>query len=116
MNTMQKNIDEKFCSECASVIKAKAVICVNCGCSQSSGSQAGAGSTLVSEKNRIVAALFAFFLGWMGMHKFYLGDAKTGIFYLLFCWTGIPMLFAFFESIFYLCMSDETFHSKHCIG
>src|ERR1700730_1714484 len=29
-----KGLDEKFCCECGSVIKAKAEICVKCGCRQ----------------------------------------------------------------------------------
>lgn len=32
---------------------------------------------------RIVAALLAFFLGSFGVHKFYLGDTKWGIIYIV---------------------------------
>lgn len=35
-------------------------------------------------KNRYVAAILAFFLGGLGVHKFYLGK-WTGIFYLVLC-------------------------------
>ena len=60
-------------------------------------------------KNKIVAALLAFFLGSFGIHKFYLNQTKWGIAYLLFCWTYIPAIIAFFESIRFLIMSDEDF-------
>eukprot|EP01030_Chromulinospumella_sphaerica_P025156 gene25156-25278_t len=34
---------------------------------------------LSGDKNKIVAALLAFFLGWLGIHKFYLGKTNAGI-------------------------------------
>ncbi|MEO1622883.1 MAG: TM2 domain-containing protein, partial [Cyanobacteria bacterium J06632_3] len=33
-------------------------------------------------KNKVVAALIAFCSGWVGLHKFYLGEIGTGILYL----------------------------------
>jgi TM2 domain-containing membrane protein YozV len=64
-------------------------------------------------KNRIVAALLALFLGVFGAHKFYLGHNFAGIIYLLFCWTYIPGIIAFFESIGLLLMSDRAFDAKY---
>ena len=64
-------------------------------------------------KSKIVAALLAFFLGGLGVHKFYLGQAGMGIVYILFCWTGIPAFIAFFEFIILLCTSDENFSRKY---
>lgn len=64
-------------------------------------------------KNRIVAAILAFFVGGFGIHKFYLGQIGWGIVYLLFCWTFIPALVAFIEFIIYLCTSDEDFARKY---
>jgi len=61
------------------------------------------------EKNKVVAALLAFFLGGIGVHKFYLGQTGMGIAYLLFCWTGIPALIALIEGILYLVKSDDEF-------
>jgi TM2 domain-containing membrane protein YozV len=67
--------------------------------------------------NKVIAFLFAFFLGWFGFHKFYLGQTGAGATYLilnvLFCWTIIvPVVFALVclvESITYLTYSDEAF-------
>ncbi|TRU24990.1 MAG: NINE protein [Microcystis aeruginosa Ma_SC_T_19800800_S464] len=50
-------------------------------------------------RNRTIAALLAFFLGYLGIHKFYLGENLAGILYLLFFWTFIPGIIAFFEFI-----------------
>ncbi|ERJ12630.1 TM2 domain-containing protein [Haloplasma contractile] len=37
----------------------------------------------VSEKNRLVALLLCFFLGGLGVHRFYAGKVGTGILWLL---------------------------------
>jgi len=80
---------------------------------------------LGGDKNRIVAALLAFFLGWLGIHKFYLGKTGPGIVMLL-CGTigwllfAIPPLviglIAFIEFILYLVKSDQQFHEDYVVG
>ena len=64
-------------------------------------------------KNKVVAAILAFFLGGLGIHKFYLGQKGKGIAYLLFCWTYIPSFLAFIEGITILCSKDENFQIKY---
>ncbi|MDQ8029477.1 MAG: TM2 domain-containing protein [Brevundimonas sp.] len=78
-----------------------------------------------SDKNKIVAALLALFVGWLGIHKFYLGKTTAGVIMLL-CgtigWVLIaipPMiigLIAFIEFIIYLVKSDEDFHRDYVVG
>lgn len=65
------------------------------------------------ERNRVVAALFAIFLGGLGVHKFYLGQVGAGVIYLIFFWTLIPAIIGFIEGIIYLTMSDEAFSEKY---
>ena len=102
----QKSKDEKFCSECGSVINIRAEICPKCGVRQFSAGAPG-------QKSKVGAALFAIFLGSLGIHKFYLGQVGWGVVYLLFCWTFIPALVSFVEGIIYLVMSEEDFASKY---
>jgi TM2 domain-containing membrane protein YozV len=64
------------------------------------------------KKDKTVAALLAFFLGWIGIHKFYMNQIGSGVMYLLFCWTGIPAILAFIEFIMYLVDSDESFQRR----
>ena len=63
-------------------------------------------------KNRYIAALLAFFLGGLGVHKFYLGK-WTGIFYLALCWTYIPSIIALVEAILYLVNGEDAFNEKY---
>ena len=73
-------------------------------------------------KNRIVAAIMAFFLGGFGAHKFYLGQTGQGImFFFIFMITlGSRFPFSFLlgvmDSIRLLTMSDEKFHHKYNRG
>ena len=49
--------------------------------------------------NKITYCVLAFFLGGIGIHKFYAGKTGAGIAYILFSWTLIPGVIAFFEGI-----------------
>jgi len=70
-------------------------------------------------KSKIVAALLAFFLGGLGIHKFYLGCNTAGIIMLVvflggFVLLGFPSFIiavvAFIEFIMYLIKSDDNFN------
>ena len=63
-------------------------------------------------KSRTIAILLALFLGGLGIHKFYLGENKYGVIYLLFCWTYIPALFAMIEAIQMMAMGEKKFNEK----
>lgn len=100
---------QKFCTTCGELIHEKAEICPKCGVRQ----PIATASTLASGKNRTVAALLAILLGWIGIHKFYLGQNNTGIIYLLFCWTFIPAVLGLIDGIVLLGMTDEAFAAKY---
>ncbi|MFH6994202.1 TM2 domain-containing protein [Flavobacterium sp. FlaQc-48] len=67
-------------------------------------------------KSKLTAAILAFFFGGIGIHKFYLGQSGQGILYLLFCWTFIPSIIAFFQFFGLLFMSDHSFNVKYNNG
>ena len=62
-----------------------------------------------TNKSKTVAILLALFLGGLGAHKFYLGDYRSGLIYLLFSWTGIPLFLGVVDAIKYIGKSDEDF-------
>jgi TM2 domain-containing membrane protein YozV len=111
ISTAQKGPDEKFCHECGAIIRTKAEICPKCGVRQPGGW--GGLSTTPNGRSKLAAALFAIFLGGIGVHKFYLGRTGQGILYLVFCWTFIPAIIGFVEGIVYLTMSDQAFVQKY---
>ncbi|MGY4026464.1 TM2 domain-containing protein [Aeromonas rivuli] len=80
-------------------------------------------SNIVGSK-KVAAALFAFFLGAFGAHKFYLGYTKQGVIMLLiflfgFILLGFPSMvigiIAFVEFVIYLSKSDEEFEQTYVI-
>lgn len=64
-------------------------------------------------KNKTTTALLAFFLGGLGVHRFYLGQIILGIFFLIFSWTLIPTFIGFIDFIIFLAMSKEKFDWKY---
>ena len=81
-------------------------------------------SPAVGEKNRGIAALICFFLGWCGIHKFYLGKTTAGII-MLICGTvgwilvipgAVVAFISFIELIIYLVKSDQSFYEDYVAG
>ncbi|WP_299358481.1 TM2 domain-containing protein [uncultured Paracoccus sp.] len=77
------------------------------------------------DKNKIVAALLAFFLGAFGVHKFYIGANLAGVimlvssglgFLLFFLPNAVMGLISFIEGIIYLTRSDEQFYETYEVG
>ncbi|WP_010162661.1 TM2 domain-containing protein [Sphingomonas sp. PAMC 26617] len=83
------------------------------------------GGAMTADKNRFVAALLAFFLGTLGLHKFYLGQVRAGIIMLCVAVfgsilfgvpTAIIAVIALIECIIYLATPDEAFERKYVEG
>jgi len=110
----------KFCFACAASIDGRAEICPKCGVRQPyQAGMPGAGLGSVGDaitrtgKSKLAASLLAIFLGGIGVHKFYLGDTKMGVVYLLFFWTAIPAIVGVIEGIIWLTQSNDVWLAKH---
>lgn len=67
-------------------------------------------------KNRIktvICSAVSLICGGIGIQKFYLGQTKRGILYVLFFWTGIPYLLCIADLLRFSFMSDEAFNLKY---
>ncbi len=79
-------------------------------------------------KNKFVAAFLAFFLGVMGVHRFYLGQRFLGILYFFIFFAGIfismqehepmpiialPAILGFIDSILLAVMPQDDFDDKY---
>ena len=64
-------------------------------------------------KSKVTAIILCFFLGGIGVHKFYLNQSGKGVLYLLFSWTFIPCFLSLIDLIVLLCMSEDEFNRKY---
>jgi TM2 domain-containing membrane protein YozV len=105
----------KFCRRCGVALNPEQIVCIKCGAGVLPGRNfsGGYGGSVGGEpKNKLAAGLLAIFLGWIGIHKFYMGNVMPGVVYLLLCWTGIPGILGLIEGIIYLMDTDEAFQAR----
>lgn len=55
----------------------------------------------------------ALFLGWVGIHRFYLGQVGRGILYAVFCWFPLIWIIAFIDAIMLFSMDNDVFDVKY---
>lgn len=58
--------------------------------------------------NKVLYCVLAILLGGIGVHKFYAGKIGTGILFLLFCWTWIPLIISLFDFGIGLCKQADA--------
>lgn len=66
-------------------------------------------ATTKHEKKKSIAIISALFLGFLGIHKFYLGSWGWGLLYLLLVGTGLTAILGIADAIRYMFMSKEKF-------
>jgi TM2 domain-containing membrane protein YozV len=69
------------------------------------------------ENKKVVSGIFAILLGYLGVHKFYLGYTKEGIIQILLtCLCGVGAIIGLIEGIIYLTKTDEDFYQTYQVG
>lgn len=101
-NTTENNVQQeatKFCKHCGAKIPTDAVLCTACGRQVEELKKDSTNPSIVinnansnvntnvvggmgRQKNKWIALLLCFFLGYVGAHKFYEGKIGLGILYL----------------------------------
>jgi TM2 domain-containing membrane protein YozV len=70
-----------------------------------------------SDRNKYVAALIAFVLGTLGIHRFYLGRIGSGITMLVLTCTMVGLIltvpWSLIDTVRYLFMSDRDFAERY---
>ena len=64
-------------------------------------------------KDKNVAGILALFLGWVGIHRFYLGQVGLGILYAVFFWFPLIWLISLIDAIVLFSMNKEVFDVKY---
>ena len=84
-----------FCPKCGKETTGDQAFCANCGAPLTQAATLGAAPAAVgiSPKSRLATSLFAWFLGWAGAHRFYIGKTGTAIAMLVLTIVGIPLCF-----------------------
>lgn len=105
-------LENKFCHHCGCETMPNQLMCTKCGSALVSNQATG-------EKDRVTAGLLAIFLGWLGIHKFYLGYKTQGLIMILVALLGgtvtcgaaaaVMSIIGIIEGITYLTKSNEEF-------
>jgi len=64
-------------------------------------------------KDKTLAGLLALVLGTLGVHRFYLGQTKLGILYIILLFTGVSAILGLIDAVLLLTMDQEDFDYKY---
>jgi len=84
-----------FCPKCGKETPDNQAFCASCGAPlTAAASQVVSGAEVgISPKSRLATSLLAYFLGYFGAHRFYIGKTGTAIVMLVLGIIGIPLCF-----------------------
>ena len=74
-----------FCPKCGAPVEDSATFCPKCGTSLQAQPASPLDSKVPSDGRWLIALLLCFFLGCLGIHRFYVGKTGSGIAMLLTC-------------------------------
>ena len=74
-----------FCPKCGAPVEDSATFCPKCGTSLQAQPASPLDSKVPSDGRWLIALLLCFFIGCLGIHRFYVGKTGSGIAMLLTC-------------------------------
>ena len=66
----------------------------------------------IPERNLTTAVLLALFFGLFGLHHFYMGRVRTGLWYVGFFWTAFPMVLGWIDAARLALLDDAEFQRR----
>ena len=88
---------------------------VNAQCSACGATLQRFTSSTTTPRQRVLAAMLAFFGGVVGAQYFYMGRYAAGVACILMCWSGYSIALGAIEGMRLLTISDAEF-ARECIG
>lgn len=64
-------------------------------------------------KDKTTAALFALFLGWVGVHRFYLRQPGLGVLYIFLMFFGVSFILGLIDAVVFLAMDPREFDRRY---
>lgn len=64
-------------------------------------------------RDKNVAGILGLFFGWIGVHRFYLGQIGLGILYAILAMTGISFILGLIDAIVFFSMDKDNFDIKY---
>ena len=107
-----------FCSNCGTQLSDGTKFCPNCGKELDAQKIVYIHSSqqdiyVHERKSKGLAMTLCFFLGWLGVHKFYLRKYFSGSLYLLFSLTGIHLFLSVLDFVIMLLTPKSAFHKRY---
>jgi TM2 domain-containing membrane protein YozV len=65
-----------------------------------------------AKRTLTTAVLLALFGGGFGLHHFYMGERRRGVWYLAFCCLGVPMLLGWIDAVRLALLDDAQFQAR----
>ena len=98
-----------YCPNCGEKIPVNVKYCPKCGSPTPSPSAAS------GRKDKLAAGLLAIFLGYLGIHYFYLGKTTAGIITIILslCTCGAWSIVTLIQGILMLVMNEDVFNEKY---
>jgi len=92
-----------FCPKCGKETPDNQALCASCGAPLAQAATPGAPAAVaagISPKSRLATTLLAWFLGWAGAHRFYIGKTGTAVVMLVLSIIGFATFWLFIGFVF----------------
>jgi TM2 domain-containing membrane protein YozV len=67
----------------------------------------------IGMRDKNVAGILGLFFGWIGVHRFYLGQVGLGILYAILAVSGISFILGLIDAIIFFSMDKDAFDIKY---
>lgn len=100
-------VKDVYCPDCGTRMPENVKFCPKCGRAFPSSGR--------DRKDKLAAGLLAIFLGYLGIHYFYLGKTTGGIITIVLslCTCGVWSLITLIQGILMLTMTEDAFNEKY---